>query len=104
MNKMIGSCGLLLLWTAVAGSQTPQPRFERSLIPGGPGANRISPDVALLSGVANSGLRDLRFSDAAGKEVPYLLIPPETPEPRWIIAGTKCRMTLATPLMLTAIT
>jgi hypothetical protein len=68
---------------ATAQSQSPQFRFEKPLLPGGPGPNRIAPDVALLSGAAFSDVRDLRFYDATGKEVPYLLIPPELPEPRW---------------------
>ena len=84
MNKSIPSCCLLLLLLlATAHSQSPQFRFERPLLLGGPGPNRIAPDVALLSGGAFSDLRDLRFYDTAGKEVPYLLIPPENPEPRW---------------------
>lgn len=83
-NAIRNCCRLLLLWSVAAVSQSPQPRFQRQLVPGGSGANRISPDVGLLSGAAFSDLRDLRFNDASGKEVPYLLIPPETPEPRWI--------------------
>ncbi len=96
MRKTIGSCCLLLFLCAdTAPAQSQSPRFERQLVPGGPGANRISPDVALLSGAAYSDLRDLRFYDAAGKETPYLLIPPESPAPRWVpgrilpVAATK---------------
>ncbi len=74
---------LLLLWFTCAAAQTPQFRYERAILPGGAGANRIAPDVALMSGVASADLRDLRLFDAAGKEVPYLTIPPERPEPRW---------------------
>ncbi len=64
-----------------AAAQTPHFRYERALLPSA-GANRISPDVALMSGAAPD-LRDLRMFDAAGTEVPYLLIPPADPQPRW---------------------
>jgi len=82
-NGFRNCCVLLLLWTVRGVAQFPQLRFERQLLPSKPGPNRISPDVTLLSGVAFSDLRDLRFYDAAGKEIAYLLIPPEHPEPRW---------------------
>jgi len=52
-------------------------------LPGGIGANRVAPDVALLSGTASPDLRDLRLYDSAGKEVPYLLIQPPNPKPIW---------------------
>ncbi len=84
-NGFRNCCVLLLLWTVRGVAQFPQLRFERQLLPSKPGPNRISPDVTLLSGVAFSDLRDLRFYDAAGKEIAYLLIPPEHPEPRWTL-------------------
>jgi hypothetical protein len=74
---------MLLALTASVLAQAPGFRYERAVLPAGAGANRIAPDVALMSGVASADLRDLRFFDAAGKEVPYLTIPPEQPEPRW---------------------
>src|SRR6185295_8429153 len=84
MKKILRNCGLLLLvFIATARSQSTPFRFERQLIPGGSGANRIAPDVTLLGGVAASDLRDLRLYDSSGQEVPYLLIPPENPKPRW---------------------
>jgi hypothetical protein len=84
MNRTLSiACLLLLSLAPAAESQSPQFRFERQVLPGGRGPNRITPDVALLSGAAFPDLRDLRFFDATGQEIPYLLIPPETPEPRW---------------------
>src|SRR5438105_181775 len=77
MNRTIRTCLLLFFF------QTPQFRFERPLVPGGSGPNRIAPDVTLLSRAAFADLRDLRFYDSAGKEVPYLLIHPAVSEPRW---------------------
>jgi hypothetical protein len=76
-------------------------RFERTITPGATGPNRLEIDVALLVGsdplryveqrdvekrswnVFSGGLRDLRLYDARGCEVPYLLIPPQPPAPRW---------------------
>src|SRR5579871_339489 len=83
----------LLLLATLAIGQTPHFRYERALLPSA-GANRISPDVALMSG-ASSDLRDLRFYDASGKEVPYIQISPTDPQPHWIsgailqVASTK---------------
>lgn len=75
------------------------PRHERAVLPGAPGPNRLDVDVPLLAGSearSRSGLlSDLRFHDAAGREVPYLLISPGRSEPEWLpatllpIAATK---------------
>jgi hypothetical protein len=46
-----------------------------------PGPNRLDPDVGLLAH-AREHLGDLRFVDASGREVPYLLIAPSR-EPQW---------------------
>jgi hypothetical protein len=59
------------------------PTIERVVVPGGAGGNRLEVDVELLAGAA-SGLGDLRLVAADGSEVPYLLIGPSRPEPRWI--------------------
>jgi len=79
-------------------------RQERSIVPGGPGPNRLLIDAALLAGansdwqfsqqragsgqetmiLATGGLRDLRIYDAADHEVPYLLIAPPSPESKWM--------------------
>jgi hypothetical protein len=67
---------------------------ERTVTPGGAGANRLDADVALVAGAAE-GLRDLRLYDARQREVGYLLIPPASREPQWVggrmlpIASTK---------------
>ena len=75
------------------------PRHERAVLPGAPGPNRLDVDVPLLAGSeARSGsglLSDLRLHDAAGREVPYLLVFPRRAEPEWLpatflpIAATK---------------
>jgi hypothetical protein len=83
MRRCLTVLLLILSAIAVSAAQSSGFRFEREVIPGGPGPNRIAPDVALLSGVAFSDLRDLRFYDSGGKETPYLLIPPAASEPRW---------------------
>ncbi len=79
-------------------------RHERSIVPGAPGPNRLRIDAALLAGanadwqfarqitgseqepmiLATGGLKDLRLYDAAGREIPYLLISPAAPEPKWL--------------------
>ena len=67
---------------------------ERTVTPGAAGPNRLDVDVPLLSH-ATSDLRDLRFFDAARREVGFLLVEPAAGEPRWIagrilpIASTK---------------
>ncbi|HZF13233.1 MAG TPA: DUF3999 family protein, partial [Thermoanaerobaculia bacterium] len=74
-------------------------RFERPVVPGAAGPNRLEPDVSLLSGALpldyepgagagglgafRGGLGDLRFFDAAGREVPYLLVAPQSRAPEW---------------------
>jgi hypothetical protein len=90
-------------------SQTTQPvlerfRYERPIMPGGPGPNRLQIDAALLLGgisqwqysreaagslrtpmvVAKGGLSDLRIYDASDREVPYLFILPQKPGAEWI--------------------
>ncbi len=98
----------LLAPAAPIRGQTRQPRaemfrFERILIPGGAGPNRLRIDVPLLAGttsswqlsrettaggretmiIAKDGLSDLRLYDTANREIPYLLIAPPAPEPLW---------------------
>lgn len=90
---------LLLALAAPAAATAPgQFRYERPVIPAGPGPNRLVLDAAVLSGATPityataggdlqpifvSGLDDLRLFDAKGQEVPYLLIAPPSPAPRW---------------------
>jgi hypothetical protein len=56
--------------------------LNRPIIPAHAGPNRIDPDVELLAH-ARADLGDLRLFDASGREVPYLVIPPVSREPRW---------------------
>lgn len=107
-----------LVVLAEAGPAGPRPgsfRYERTVLPGGLGPNRLDLDAAVLAGgsrffvsriggrdgageaayVAEHGLGDLRMYDAAGREVPYLLISPPPRERRWMrgrlvpVAATK---------------
>jgi hypothetical protein len=70
---------------------TPPARFARPVTPGAAGPNRLAVDVPLLAGSAfRSGpalLADLRLFDAAGREVPYLLVRPQRKEPAWVRAS-----------------
>lgn len=50
--------------------------------PGAKGPNRLAPDAALLAN-AKPGLDDLRLFDAAGAEVPYLLLEPVVATEKW---------------------
>jgi hypothetical protein len=81
------------------GSAAPRFRYERPVLPGAVGPNRLEPDVPLLAaaqplvyepgreagrlGPFQGGLADLRLFDAAGREVPYLLVAPRYREPEW---------------------
>ena len=55
---------------------------NRPIVPAHAGPNRIDPDVELLAH-ARPDLGDLRLFDGEGHEVPYLVIPPASREPRW---------------------
>jgi hypothetical protein len=93
--------------TGLGQNRPPDPKkflHERTLIPGAAGSNRLLPDAALLAGadsnwqllrqtlgserepmiLATGGLKDLRIYDVSNREVPYLLISPPAPEPKWI--------------------
>ena len=68
-------------------------RHERAVQPGGRGPNRLALDPQILAGGrpfrvvggrAEGGLADLRLYEASGREVPYLLVAPATPEPSWM--------------------
>jgi hypothetical protein len=59
---------------------------DRIVTPGAPGANKLEVDVALLSR-AQSDLRDLRLLDERNREVGYLLVPPATTAPRWVVGS-----------------
>lgn len=66
---------LILLAALPLGAQT----FSRQVLPARPGPQRLEPDLALL-GAARRDLADLRLRDAAGRDVPYLLVPPPAGE------------------------
>jgi hypothetical protein len=81
---------------ALVQAQTPQLRVVRPVTATVSGPQRLAIDVPLLAGgapfalagsrtrpVAVSGLSDLRFFDAAGSGVPYLLVYSPTAEPAW---------------------
>ncbi len=59
---------------------------ERMVIPPAKGPCRLDPDASLLS-TARKDLGDLRLYDAAGREVPYLVIPPSTAQSRPVQEG-----------------
>ncbi|PYQ67962.1 MAG: hypothetical protein DMF53_00800 [Acidobacteria bacterium] len=72
----------LLIVSGLASGGGPRFRFERPVLPGAAGPNRLEPDVPLLAGAA-TGFVDLRLFDAGGREVPYLLVDPPRREPEW---------------------
>lgn len=55
----------------------------REVLPAGAGPQRLELDAAAVSASARADLGDLRLADAAGREVPYLLVPPSAPAGRW---------------------
>jgi Protein of unknown function (DUF3999) len=98
----VGAAALAALGGGAAGEGLAAFRFERSAVLQGSGPQSLPVDVPLLVGsapfrieswpgpmgsrprrVARGGLRDLRFYDAEGREVPYLLVEPPTREPEW---------------------
>ncbi len=76
-----GLAGLLVAGLAFGREGEPRFRYERPVLPGALGANRLEPDVPLLAG--GGGLTDLRLYGAGGREVPYLLIEPDRRGPEW---------------------
>jgi uncharacterized protein DUF3999 len=93
-----------LTLTAAVTAQAPASRaaVERPIVTGGAGPRRLAPDVELLSRAApfeavrrigagenehwraERGLGDLRLFDPSGREIPYLLVYPNTGDPEWI--------------------
>lgn len=111
---VLASPGVPAQTTSPAAGNEPAFRYERQVIPGGPGPNRLAVDVELLAGAtpmsvasvvdgtggrtratASGGLDDLRLFDASGGEVPFLVIAPPPVERDWIggtllpVAATK---------------
>lgn len=81
-----------------------EPRFERRLLPQGPGPASAAVDVPLLAGgrplvyrasdqplapTLESGLEDLRLFAADGREVPYLLVFPQPQGPSFVAGRSR---------------
>jgi hypothetical protein len=111
-RKRIRVVQLAIAWTMVIlasghgqsqQAQADKFRYQRAIVPGGTGPTRLEIDVALLAAaspfrefsrtviegrqepaiIAKGGLGDVRIYDAANREIPYLLVAPPMPEPRW---------------------
>ena len=90
---MRGLLLVLLVATAARGTEPPAFQHARPMLPGSAGANRLAVDPPLLTGARplrfdasgrlSGGLDDLRLSNAAGEEVPYLVLAPPSPERYW---------------------
>lgn len=104
---------MALLVAAPAAQQTPSEttfRYERPVQTGGSGPRRLAIDVPLLVGgspfradmASGAGLTDLRFFDANGQELQYLLVsnPPE--QPVWRSAQTLSVAPVETPTLKTS--
>ena len=104
---------MALLVAAPAAQQTPSEttfRYERPVQTGGSGPRRLAIDVPLLVGgnpfragmTSGAGLTDLRFFDANGQELQYLLVsnPPE--QPVWRSAQTLAVAPVETPTLKTS--
>jgi hypothetical protein len=92
----------IALWMATVEAQSPRFQRERAVETATAGPQRLDIDVPLLVGsqpftvstspggrgersIASGGLDDLRFFDAQGVEVPYLLVPPSPGQPARVI-------------------
>ncbi len=91
-----------VLVPAIAGAQEASPRAteaQRRLLPQGPGPGWAAVDAPLLAGGRpleyrraaepaawrlERGLEDLRIFDSTGREVPYLLVAPESTSPSFV--------------------
>lgn len=110
---LYASVGVLLVTAAPAAQQTSPDtpfRYERPVQTGGSGPRRLAIDVPLLAGGSPfrsgatpfGGLADLRFFDANGQELQYLLVanPPE--QPVWRPAQTLAVAAVETPTLKTS--
>ncbi len=70
-----------LILLAASAADAPESRFR--VEPSGPGPQRLDLPPAFLSASAHGDLEDLRLVDAAGREVPYLVIAPPETRARW---------------------
>lgn len=99
--RVVGGSVLGVLLPVIAAAQsTVSPdafRYERQVLPGARGANRLEVDVPLLVGGqrftigglgerarAVGGLGDLRLYTSGGVEVAHLLVAPPSSEPQWL--------------------
>lgn len=77
---------LLLIAPAAGADDAPFER-ERGIVVDVPGPQKLAIDLDLLAGAApGRSLADLRIVDVEGREVPYLIVPPEAPGDRWLDA------------------
>jgi len=98
MKPRLRVMSVLLLAVPLAAQEPRAPKFrhERSVEAPTAGAHRLVLDVTLLAGgtpfaitamdgrrIATGGLSDFRLYNAAGGEVPYLVVPPPASEPSW---------------------
>jgi len=86
-TSIVTRCGIaglifLLLFPGAGLCAETEASIERSVVPGGPGGNRLEVDVELLAGAVDD-LRDLRFLSASGEEIPYLLLDQPRAERKW---------------------
>src|SRR5512138_790939 len=57
---------------------------SRAVLPAGAGPQRLDVDAELVSASARGDLADLRLRDGAGRDVPYLVVPPAQPTGEWV--------------------
>ena len=114
LKPALYACAGVLLVTAATAAQQTSPdapfRYERPVQTGGSGPRRLAIDVPLLAGGSPfrggvtpvGGLTDLRFFDANGRELQYLLVanPPE--QPVWRSAQTLAVAPVETPTLKTS--
>ena len=78
------------LGTVGALAQSPRFRYERPIQTEGTGPHRLAVDAGLLLGsprARDNRLSDLRLFEVSGREVPYLLVLPDTVTPEWLGAS-----------------
>jgi hypothetical protein len=72
----------ILFLLGICASLLAAPIQTRRVLPKGAGPQRLEADLALLAR-ASRDLHDLRLFDAAGRECPYVLVPPSSAAPDW---------------------
>jgi hypothetical protein len=78
---------LCVLCTVTAARADDVVEKERGLVVDVPGPQKLLVDLDLLAGAApGRSFADLRIVDGAGRDVPYLIVPPEPPGDKWIDA------------------